>query len=267
MKKLVEEFTYLRSQACDPLDKFMDYITYEYMIDNVVMLLKATLNNTQVDVNELIEHCHPLGLFKESTMRSIVAFDNTAKGFSDLYQTVLIDTPVGKYFAQYLYDYTHGNVSGGSGKNSKQVEVKSVFEETSFTIIESYIMKLYLEDFHRFCMDLGGETAEVMSELLKVRADQLSINMTLASFNTPLASAAMRSTRRSLYPSFGFLYPEGITVLSNCEDIDTFSEVLKPFKQYSDIWERSMGVYIYLLFIFIMSIYRMKDYQLMTLFI
>lgn len=255
---MVEEFTYLRSQACDPLDKFMDYITYEYMIDNVVMLLKATLNNSQIDVNELIEHCHPLGLFKESTMRSIVAFDNTAKGFSDLYQTVLIDTPVGKYFAQYLYDYTHN-------KNSKQtVEVKSVFEETSFTIIESYIMKLYLEDFHRFCMDLGGETAEVMSELLKVRADQLSINMTLASFNTPLASASMRETRRSLYPSFGFLYPEGITVLSNCEDIDSFSDVLKPFKQYSDIWEKSMGVYIY---IFIFISYRMKDFQLMIHFI
>lgn len=107
LKKLVDDFTYLRSQSTYPLDQFLDYITYEYMIDNVILLLKATLNNSSIDVNELIQHCHPLGLFKESTMRSIVAFDNTSKGFSDLYQTVLIDTPVGKYFAQYIYDYTH----------------------------------------------------------------------------------------------------------------------------------------------------------------
>lgn len=100
-------------------------------------------------------------------------------------------------------------------------------------------MKLYLEDFYRFCLDLGGETADVMSELLKVRADQLAINITLSSFNTPLASQQMRSIRKSLFPSFGFLYPEGIRQLSNCEDIDQFTNKIRPFKQYNEIWERS----------------------------
>jgi vacuolar-type H+-ATPase subunit C/Vma6 len=50
--KLVEEFNFLRAQAMEPLGQFLDFITYEYMIDNVILLLKGTLNGR--DVNELI---------------------------------------------------------------------------------------------------------------------------------------------------------------------------------------------------------------------
>lgn len=42
------------------------------------------------------------GLFKDSTMRLIPAFEASPKGYADLYQTVLVDTPIGPYFSQYL---------------------------------------------------------------------------------------------------------------------------------------------------------------------
>ncbi len=48
-----------------------------------------------MDAKDLIERSHPLGRFKESTMKSICAFENTPRGYADLYSTVLIDTPVG----------------------------------------------------------------------------------------------------------------------------------------------------------------------------
>ena len=35
-------------------------------------------------------------------MRSIPAFENSPKGYADLYQLVLVDTPVGPYFSQFL---------------------------------------------------------------------------------------------------------------------------------------------------------------------
>ena len=38
---------------------------------------------------------HPLGKFDESIMRSMCSFEPNAKGYSDLYETVLIDTPIG----------------------------------------------------------------------------------------------------------------------------------------------------------------------------
>jgi V-type H+-transporting ATPase subunit d len=68
---------------------------YEYMIENILMLLKATLADESVDAEALIEQCHPLGLFKASTMKTIVAFNNSPSGYMDLYSTVLVDTPVG----------------------------------------------------------------------------------------------------------------------------------------------------------------------------
>ena len=42
------------------------------------------------------------GLFKDSTMRLIPAFEASPKGYADLYQTVLVDTPIGPYFSQFL---------------------------------------------------------------------------------------------------------------------------------------------------------------------
>jgi V-type H+-transporting ATPase subunit d len=38
---------------------------------------------------------HPLGKFDESIMRSICTFEANTKGYADLYETVLIDTPIG----------------------------------------------------------------------------------------------------------------------------------------------------------------------------
>merc|ERR1712127_413131 len=102
IEKLVTEFQYLRTQAVEPLSTFLDFITYEYMIENVMLLLKGALSGR--DINELIEQCHPLGMFKESTMRAIPTFESNAKGYADLYQTVLVDTPVGPYFSMFLQE-------------------------------------------------------------------------------------------------------------------------------------------------------------------
>lgn len=53
-------------------------------------------------------------------------------------------------------------------------------------ILESSIMNLYLEDFNNFCLTLNSETADIMSEILSERADQISMNITLNSFGTQL---------------------------------------------------------------------------------
>mmetsp|Transcript_17253 Transcript_17253/g.25285 ORF Transcript_17253/g.25285 Transcript_17253/m.25285 type:complete len:389 (+) Transcript_17253:62-1228(+) len=221
--KLVSEFTYLRSQAVEPLGQFLDFITYEYMIENVMLLLKGTLSGR--DINELIEQCHPLGIFRESTMRSIPTFENNAKGYADLYQTVLVDTPVGPYFAKFLQE------SAESG------EVRNVIEEVEIEIIKSSLIKYWIEDFHCYCKKLGGESAKMMDELLSMRADTNAINITLNSFGTPLNEPAMRtSDRKRLYPSVGHLYPCGTQLLHDVADEEGLGRVLERFPQYSGIW-------------------------------
>ena len=217
------EFQYLRTQAIEPLSTFLDFITYEYMIENVMLLLKGTLSGR--DINELIAQCHPLGMFKESTMRSIPTFESTPRGYQDLYQTVLVDTPVGPYFSLFLQE------TAGRGGSS------NVLEEVEIEIIKSSLIKYWIEDFANFVNRLGGETATIMGDLLKVRADTNAINITLNSFGTPLNEPAMRaSDRKRLYPALGHLYPAGTSMLADVGDEDELGRVLELFPQYSSIW-------------------------------
>ncbi|KAF1330510.1 Atpase, partial [Globisporangium splendens] len=246
--KLVAEFQFLRAQAAEPLGQFLDYITYEYMIDNIILLLKGTLNGR--DVNELIHQLHPLGKFDESIMRSICAFEPNAKGYSDLYETVLIDTPIGM---------AHGTTNINSAKVKKKFleesasgdrmegtsDVRNVLEEVQMELIKNSMLKLWLEDFYNFCQKVGGDTAVVMGEILKARADRIAINITLNSFGTPLNEPAMRiSDRKPLYPSIGTLYPEATELLAETGDEAALGAALEAFPVYRKIWEvhQSEGV-------------------------
>ena len=85
---MVEEFKYLRAHAVEPLATFLDYITYSYMIDNVILLITGTLHER--DTHELIDKCHPLGLFE--AMATLCLASNT----QELFNSVLVDTPLGQ---------------------------------------------------------------------------------------------------------------------------------------------------------------------------
>ena len=64
------------------------YLRYAYMIDNVVLLITGTLHGR--DTHELLSRCHPLGVF--DTLPALCVATNV----EDLYQSVLIETPLGK---------------------------------------------------------------------------------------------------------------------------------------------------------------------------
>lgn len=229
LNKLVTEFFFLKAQAVEPLATFLDYVTYEYMIENIMLLLRGTLSGRSV--NELIAQCHPLGMFRESTMRTIPTFEANPRGYAELYETVLVDTPVGVYFQQYL--------ESTSKKITEASEVRNILEEVQIEILKHSIMKFYLEDFYSFTQKLGGETAEVMGTLLQARADRNAINITLNSFGTPLNELVMRETHRKfLYPSIGTLYPEGIDLLVKVDDDAKLVQAVSFYPEYRNIFER-----------------------------
>lgn len=232
LTKLVNEFFYFRANAVEPLSQFMDYITYEYMIDNVMLLLRGTLSGR--NINELISQCHPLGMFAESTMRNIPSFEANPRGYADLYETVLVDTPVGPYFQTYL-EQSSASIAAAS-------EVRNVLEEVQIEILKNSLMKLYLEDFYNFCERLGGETADVMCGLLRARADRAAINITLNSFGTPLNDATMRDTeRKKLYPSIGDLYPAGTELLSKADDDVKLGQAVSSYPHFHSIFEKFLN--------------------------
>jgi V-type H+-transporting ATPase subunit d len=44
-------------------------------------------------------------------------------------------------------------------------------DELNIEIIRNTLYKAYLEDFYQFCQSLGGPTAEVMGEILRVSSE------------------------------------------------------------------------------------------------
>ncbi|CAM9671948.1 unnamed protein product [Hapterophycus canaliculatus] len=162
-------------------------------------------------------------------MRLIPAFEASPKGYADLYQTVLVDTPIGPYFSQFLEQQQE--------RLTNAAQVRDILEEVEIEIIKNSLMKLYLEDFHRFCKSVGGDTATVMCELLEARADRGAINITLNSFGGPLNEPSMRSTdRRRLYPAIGALYPEAVNSFQEVSDESQLSAVLDMYPVYRGIW-------------------------------
>jgi len=137
--KLVAEFMHIRNQAIEPLSTFLDYITYSYMIDNIILLLTGTLH--QRPIPELIDKCHPLGIFDQ--MEAI----NVASTPADLYNAILVDTPLAPFFQDCLSEQD--------------------MDEMNIEIIRNTLYKAYLESFYKFCREeIGGTTGEVMSEIL-----------------------------------------------------------------------------------------------------
>lgn len=143
-QSLVDEFQYIRSNAVQPLSKFLDYITYQYMIDNVILIITGTLHER--DTHELLERCHPLGVF--DTMPALCVATTVA----ELYNTVLVETPLAPYFANCLSAHD--------------------LDELNIEIIRNTLYKAYLEDFYQFCQSIGGPTAEVMGDILRVRTQK-----------------------------------------------------------------------------------------------
>jgi len=205
--KLVKEFAHLRGQASEPLATFLDFISYQYMIDNIVLLITGTLHER--DTTELLEKCHPLGTFDAMATLSV------ATSVSDLYNTVLVDTPLAPYIQECLSEED--------------------LDEMNIEVVRNTLYKAYLEDFYILCNKMGGHTEFTMSEILKFEADRRAINITMNSFGTELS----KDDRQKLYPTIGLLYPEGIQRLAKAEDNDQVRAAIDFFPTYRTLFQQT----------------------------
>lgn len=207
--KLVAEFRYVLAQATGSTARFLEYLTYGYMIDNIALLITGTLHER--DTRELLERCHPLGWFETLPVLCV------ATNIEELYNSVLIETPLAEYFKGSL---SHQDL-----------------DELNIEIVRNTLYKNYLEDFHSFVCThpdfQGSPTQEVMSEILQFEADRRAINITLNSFGTELT----KQERRKLYPEFGRLYPEGSLMLSRAEDVEAVTLAVSAVADYKGFFD------------------------------
>jgi len=209
MLKLVDDWKYMRAHADEPLAQFLDYCTYGHMIDNVVLIVTGTLHER--DVNELLDKCHPLGVF--DNMGTVAV----ASSMKELYRLVLVETPLAPYFSECL--------------------TSDDLDEMNIEVMRNTLYKAYLEDFNKFCQSMGGITAEIMGDLLAFEADKRAINVTLNSIGTELT----RDDRKKLFCDFGLLYPHGHFSMAMAEDYDSVRAAVERVPQYRELFSQGSG--------------------------
>lgn len=216
MKKLqnqyVKEFKYLRSVASADLAKFMDYITYGYMIDNVVILIAGAMRSfdalgDDLDSEELLSRCHPLGMF--DTLPALMV----ATSVDEIYNTVLCESPLAPYF--------RGCFSADD------------LDEVHIELIRNHLWKAYLEDFNSHCQvssSVNSESRDLMARILGFEADRRVINIAVNSCGSERLS---KQERFKLFPRFGSLWSSGISQkLANVDDLDQIRGILDPIPAF-----------------------------------
>merc|ERR1712241_1358877 len=99
-------------------------------------------------------------------------------------------------------------------------------------LMKASLKKAWLEDFFQFTQSVGGTTAEVMGHMLKMEADFRVLMVTINALNTNLSTEQGLQGRGSLYPGFGYLYPEGTKELRKVWNETTTRAALEPYAKY-----------------------------------
>lgn len=207
-EKLYQEFSYIRDQSSGVTKKFMDFITYGYMIDNVALMITGTIHDR--DKAEILQRCHPLGWFDTLPTLSV------ATDLESLYETVLVDTPLAPYF---------------KGCFDKADEL----DDLNIEIVRNKLYKAYLQDFYKFISEQIDEPAkEVMQSLLEFEADRRSINIALNSLESPEIDPELKS---ELLPEMGKLYPLATTSLAQASDFESVKSAANLVYTYRGILE------------------------------
>jgi len=190
----------------EPLSTFLDYCTYGFMIDNVVLIVAGTLHER--DMADLLAKCHPLGMFDSIATLAV------ATTMRELYRLVLVDTPLAPYFS--------GCISSED------------LDEMNIEVMRATLYKAYLEDFAQLCARHGGATAKLMADMLSLEADRRAVQITINSLGTELS----RDDRAKLFPRLGELYPFGHAELALAEDVEAVRAAADKVPHLASIFAR-----------------------------
>jgi len=238
-EKLADEFRFVKAQCNEPLTTFMEFIAREKMIDNVCMIIQGALNGKAP--TEMQDKVHPLGLFDGMTAIMSETFD-VQGGFDDVYHIFLADSPIGAYFEEYLKEAGREK-DEMSRAGIERGQAGGILSKSDLELMKAALKKAWLEDFYAFCMAQGGTTAEVMGHMLKMEADFRVLLVTLNALNTSMSTESKLQERNSLYPSFGYLYPEGVKELRKAWNETTVRTALEPYAKYLTLYDQVKQFY------------------------
>lgn len=201
------------------------------MIDNVVLLITGTLHER--DTHELLERCHPLGIF--DTMPALCVATNV----DELYQSVLVETPLGECGITEHEPRIYCPCCNAAPYFRNCLSATDL-DDLHIEIIRNTVYKAYLEDFYNFVSTLGSPTSDVMQSILAFEADRRTINITINSFDTELT----KEQRARLFPAIGRLFPEGNNALAKADDLEQVRLVCDNISEYRSFFDNSASAQV-----------------------
>jgi len=248
-KKFSDEFSHLRSAACENTIKFMDYIKLDIVIDNFIILLQGAINGKSGVA--LLERCNPLGWFPEM---SIISEMNTAGGYRDLYLMVLTESSIGEWVERYLNSTlmpkNEGSAGAVAGAGTRRVSTDqgfsiskfgSLMEDIDVEELRHALKKYWLEAFYRFCSTkVDSLTEEIMTDILQQMADLRTFGITLNTIPVMKTAENVEDVKRlrdAIIPGFGYSYPEGHLTLREVNSVEQLRNAFAGNPMFEDILE------------------------------
>ena len=202
-EKLMNEMQFLISNAAYPLNQFLIMILHRYQIDNVVFVIEGLKSHRSIE--ELMRTADPLGRFPE--LKNIQPIDGD--DYASLYQSVLVDLPVGVYFRKFLNEVTAGAAADENIEMTTKF-ISDAMQDYSLQQIQLRVKKIWLHEFYDFCQkELVGTSSTMMQDLLKFESDLMTLQIIENSRSySGLVDARGDSERRKYISKVGYLYPD-----------------------------------------------------------
>ena len=214
-RKLADEVSQVEMNCSAEVCRFIFFIRATYMIDNVMNILEGI--KTGANFKRLLAAIDPLGYFPELNSVEIAGSD-----LAVLYETVLIDTPISPFFAQYIEANTR--------ELKTYNEVQSFFRDERPEKVRSSLKRIHLEAFHAHVAGLNATSAQIMQDLLALEADFRTIQIVYNSIEDP--KNERQRVRETLCPTVGHLYPLHYHALKGVESAEQLREALRGVRNY-----------------------------------
>ena len=227
-ERLMDQIQYLISQSSYPLNHFLTMILHKYQIDNVVLIIEGLKprpdGKPNLSIEELMRLADPLGKFTE--LKNVQPVDG--EDYASLYQSVLVDLPVGVYFRKFLNEVT----AGAAQDEAVVVDSKYIsdaMQDYSLLQVQLRVRKIWLQEFYKFCRtELNETSARVMEDLLKFESDLQTIQIIENSrLYSGLVDARGDSERKKYISKVGYLYPERFEDINSAQDFKSLVQALE----------------------------------------
>jgi V-type H+-transporting ATPase subunit d len=107
-------------------------------------------------------------------MKNITVLEN--EQYTQLYRDVLIDSPVGPYFARFIEQ---------AGENKDLKDIEQALKENSPEQIRTTLKRMWLEEFFEYASTkLNSASSDMLVDLLKFEADFRTIQVVYNSLSS-----------------------------------------------------------------------------------